>query len=173
MGGQLAATSAVTVTAAAFTNLASYTVPGADAQAGSIYQFTMFGYGTWGSTQQALSLQPQLGGVTIGSAQVIDATVFAISAAFRWNAAVWLEVNAPGASGSWNVGWQFNATQITNNIIPGTAANNTVGVSSGNGSAAITADSTVSEALTFQAKWAATTGAPTITCRTAWPVRVA
>lgn len=170
--GGPAAVSSTTVTAASFTNIASGTVAANDAAIGSVYRLAMFGHGTWGSTQQALSLQAQIGGSTIGSTQVVDAAVFAISAAFRWSAECLLVCVTTGVGGTWAAGWTFTATQTANNVIPGTAANNTVPVASGTSSAKI-ADTTIGEAYALQVKWATTTGAPTITQDAAWFGRTA
>jgi hypothetical protein len=72
-----------------------------------------------------------------------------------------------GSSGSFVAGWKFTTTQTANNVIPGTAADNTVAIASGTSSAK-TVDTTSAQTLALQFKWASTTGAPTITADAAW-----
>src|SRR5580704_7116643 len=78
---------ATTVTATAATDLSTlYTIPEGEPYANSAYELRCAGYGTWGSTQQALTLGPLLGsGAVSAPTRVIAATALSASAAFQWS----------------------------------------------------------------------------------------
>jgi hypothetical protein len=159
-------TNNVTVTQATFTTVSgSYTIPANEAAANSAYELLTGGSGVWGSTQQALSFQITLAGTVLFANTTIANTAFAASAAFRWSARALIVCNAAGATGTWTGDLLGCLTQIANNINPGTAANNTVPFADSNTGAVITQDTTVAIAVVLQAKWNATTGAPTISGR--------
>lgn len=153
---------AVTQTALTTLNTA-YTIPASDAAAFTTYRQTSWGFGTWGSTQQALTFAIALAGTDIGNQPAIASTAFSASAAFRWEITLTLKCTSTGASGTWSASLRGILTQSTNAILPGTAADNSVPFTA-NTNADVTQDTTVGVSLAIQAKWAATTGAPTITC---------
>src|SRR5580704_16743015 len=76
-----------TVTAAALTDLSTlYTIPAGEPYTDAAYELRAAGYGTWGSTQQALTLGPLLGSGAVSSpTRVIAAAALAASAAFQWS----------------------------------------------------------------------------------------
>lgn len=159
--GQADGTS-TTVTAATTTQLSSsYSIPANDAQAGTAYRLTGGGWATWGSTQQNLTFAFSFGGGTPFTSPVIDSTAFAISLTLRWVVCVTIVCVAPGASATW-FGSAEGVISATTNLVPGTAANGTVGFGFSNKTVA-TQDSTAAIAMFLQGKWASTTGASTIT----------
>lgn len=151
-----------TVTAASYTTLSTqYTIPAGEPYADASYVLTCAGYGTWGSTQEALTLIPYLGSSTVsGPGREIAAAAFSASAAFDW----WVMVELTCADGieDWQVSMTGAVCQTANAIVPGTAADNSVTLA-GATSTAATAAISGSIAVCVQAKWGATTGSPTIT----------
>jgi len=156
----------VTVTAAALTDLASYSVPGGSAlAAGATWEIFAWGNGLQGSTQQSLQWQVAFGGVAGGS-ETLTNTIFPASAAFRWwaRATVTL-VGAPGAGATWicNLPGSVNAlTWGFSSAFPFTCST----------SAPIAASSLVANLLEIQFAWGAIVGAPTITCQVSQPRRI-
>lgn len=157
-------TTSHTVNGTTFADLSSvYTIPAGDAQGGTAYRIKAFGSGTWGSTQQALSFACALAGTDIGTTPAIASTALSASAAFDWEAEVVLICATPGSSGTWVASVRGVITQSANAILPATAADNTIPFA-GCTHSAVTQDTTVSDTLSIQAKWASATGAPTLTC---------
>lgn len=152
----LADTTVTTVTAAALTVLSSvYTIPAGEASAASAYELCCGGSGTWGSTQQALTMDAKLNANSIHSGRQIQAATFAASAPFIWSACLKI-VCADGIS-LWQASWTSTMNATTNPITSGF-------INFGDSSpSAVTA--AVSSAITVEmlAQWASTTGAPTIT----------
>jgi hypothetical protein len=157
---------ATTVTAASAANLSSvYTIPGGEPVAGeSTYGLWCGGNGAWGSTPQTLELTFALNGSGVGVGQVVGSSCFSASAAFRWAAHFSVTCATTGSGGTWFGSLNALITQTANNVIPGTAANNTVPVADGNLSAH-TAATNAPITVALQAAWGSTTGAPTITNR--------
>ena len=153
-----------TVTGTSLANLSTaYTILASDPAAGTAYRMTSWGFGTWGSTQQILTLAMALAGVNIGNEPAIAAAALAASAAFRWELSLTLKCTGTGTTGTWSASLRGVLTQSANSILPGTAADNSVPLAATT-SSPVTQDTTVANTLAIQAKWAATTGAPTITC---------
>lgn len=153
-----------TVTAASLQALsATFTVPANDMALGSAYALTCFGNGTWGSTQQTLTFQPEIDGAAVGTNPGIDSTAFAASAAFRWYATFNVLCVTAGAGGNVQLSGMGCATQTAHTIIPGTALNNTVPFAYGTSSNS-NLDTTASHTIVMKCQWASTTGTPTITC---------
>lgn len=143
-----------TVTAASATALSStYTIPANDAAVGTAYRLSAFGNGTWGSTQQQLQIYTYTNGVQIQNAG-IPATGFTASQAIYWQASWLLIFTTTGSTANYNnseiVQMSTNSASTTSNSPVRTGSN--------------TVDTTAAITLQFQASWAATTGAPTITC---------
>lgn len=158
-------TVAHTANTASYLDLSSvYQVPASDAQAGTAYRLTVFGNGTWGSTQQALTLTCELAGTAIGTAPAIASTALSASAAFDFEVQVKLICVSTGSSGTWIASITGNVNETANALLPGTAADNTISFS-GCTHTAVTQDTTVANNFSVQAKWASTTGSPTLTCR--------
>jgi len=157
----LADTGVTTVTQIAATNLSTvYTIPAAEAYIGAAYELTCGGSGTWGSTQQTLTLAMALNGTSFGSggSGKVAAAALSASAAFFWRARYTL-VCADGIS-SWNCILDALVAEQASPANPGTAATNTVPVATYLNHAA-TVSSSITVAL--QALWASATGAPTLT----------
>jgi len=152
-----------TVTAASITTLSiQYSIPAGEAYAGAAYELSCSGYGTWGGTQQALTLSPLLGAATLtGTARVIAATALAASASFHWSLII--EVVCSDGVSSWQGSMRGAVAETASALNPGTAATNSVPFA-GATSAAYTASVSSAVPIALRATWASTTGAPTITC---------
>jgi hypothetical protein len=150
-----------TVTAASLANLSSvYTIPAGEAYAGAAYCLRCGGLGTWGSSAQNLGLAAVLDGTTIHTTVQVASAVFNTSVSFLWSAQIDL-VCADGIS-QWFGSLKAWGQQNTGAVNIGTVASNAFVLTDSNSSAATAA---VSSAVTvaLQAKWASTTGSPTLT----------
>lgn len=156
-------TAQTTVTAASLANLSTvYSIPAGEPYADAAYELRCAGYGTWGSTQQALTISPYLGSGTItGTARVIASTAFSASAAFHWAAVI--EITCTDGVSGWQGSMTAAVAQTANAILPGTAADNSVALA-GATSSAYTAAVSSALSVCMQAKWNSATGGPTITC---------
>src|SRR5215469_2574100 len=116
-------TTSTIVTQATFQNLSTqYTIPAGEAvNAGAAYELSCGGSGTWGSTQQALTFQMNIGN-GFGSGGVAASTALAASAGFTWGA-VLTAVTSDGVSGWWAV-LKIWLQETANAVNPGTAADN-------------------------------------------------
>lgn len=153
-----------TVNVATFATLSTvYTIPALDALTGTAYRVSCFGNGTWGSTQQNLSFGMFLAGTQIGASVTANSTVFPTSAAFDWEAEFTIWCVTAGSSGTWIGRIRGTLTETANNIVVGTAADNSVPFAAGVHTA-VTQDTTIDNTFAIQAKWASTTGTPTMTC---------
>lgn len=158
-------TTAHTANTASYLDLSSvYQVPASDAQAGTAYRLTTSGNGTWGSTQQILTLTCALAGTAIGTAPAIAAAAFSASAAFDFRVVLELICASTGSSGTWISSISGTVSETASALLPGTAATNTVSFS-GCTHTAVTQDTTVANNFSVQAKWASITGSPTLTSR--------
>lgn len=158
----LADTSSATVTANAYTQLSGqYIIPGGDADVGTAYRLTAFGNGTWGSTQQELDLRVTLGGTQLTSSAVA-AAAFSASASVRWRYCAVIIVASTGSAGTVVQNVSGEIVEAANPLNPGTASTNAVALCAGQGTTAF--NTTISNAFQIEAKWAATTGAPAVTC---------
>lgn len=158
-------TTPTTVTQATIQNLSSvYTIPAGEPQIGSAYELDCGGNGTWGSTRQNLTTGFYLAGTQIGVNQTIDFSVFSSSAGFRWAARIIVVCASTGVSGTWYGQETFTLTQIAGNVIPGTAANNTIPAADANQNA-VTVSTASAIGVALRCQWASVTGGPTITCR--------
>jgi len=160
-----AAASAVTV-AAQTTLTTPATVPANEPAAGSAYELLFGGSFTWStSTPQLLAFTITLAGTVILNGHPgILATAFAASAAGRFTGRATLTYSATGAGGAVFADYFINLSETANAANPGTAANNTVGISDCN-SAAQTIDTTASMSWIVKCGWAGIVGTPTITNR--------
>lgn len=154
-------TTTTTVTAAAAANLSSvYTIPAGEAYTGAAYELQCGGSGTWGSTQQQLTLAMAMNGTSFGSggSGKVAASALSASAAFYWTARYTL-VCVDGTS-SWIGRMEALVAEQSSPANPGTAGTNTIGVNN-----VLSHTATVSSSITvaLQAFWASTTGAPTLT----------
>lgn len=171
LGGNLSAgnaanTGGTTVTAASATNIATYVVPPGDSQAGSVYKMTCFGHGTTGTTTASNSITwDQTHGGVGGGAETTGTTFFSTSQSFRFHVQTYLICAATGASGSFWINSMVTLTELSSNILPGSAGQQAAGFAIGT-SSAITVDSTVQETLRFRVAWGGTAGSPgpTLTC---------
>lgn len=147
-----------TVTQAATTQLSgSFTIPGGDADVGTEYRLKCGGFATWGSTQQLLTLVELFSGTNINQVN-FAAAAFAASAPLDWDLELRLIVATTGAGGTARA--LIRATFNINNAAVLTT-NSATGVRQAGG---IAFNTTISRTLQLNALWAATTGAPTITC---------
>ena len=152
---------ATTVTATAATDLSTlYTIPAGEPYAGAAYELSCAGFGTWGSTQQALTLNPLLGSGAVPIGRVIAATAFSASAVFNWSVIV--EMICSDGVSSWQVSYLGAIVETASPLAPGTAATNAVPFAAAT-SSAFTAAISSAVPVAFQAKWASATGASTIT----------
>ena len=151
-------TSSNTVTQATTTQLSGqFTVPANDANAGTCYRLKAAGFGTWGSTQQALTLIQILGGANINQVLFTN-TDFAASDPFDWEIEMTTIVVTTGSSGTCR---GLIAATLNKNNAGVTSANSVRGIRQAGG---VTFNTTVSRTIQVNALWNATTGAPTITC---------
>jgi hypothetical protein len=161
----IADTSVTTVTAASASNLSTvYVIPANDMAVGVAYRLSCGGDGTQGSTRQNMTFAAGLAGASVGFQPVIDATALAVSALFRWEAEILLIPVTTGGAATLHTRIKGCVTQSANNIIPGTAANNSIPFG-GHSLAATAGDTTVANNFAVRFLWASTTGGPTITCR--------
>lgn len=154
-------TAPTTVTQATFNPLSSvYTIPAGEAYAGAAYELTCGGSGTWGSTQEKLSLAMALNGATFGSggAGQVAASALAASASFFWTAKMTI-VCVDGIS-SWNCRLEAIVAEQANPANPGTASTNTVPVN-----AVLNHTASVGSPITvgIEAEWASASFAATLT----------
>lgn len=159
----LADTNQTTITAASFGNLSNvYTIPANEANYADVaYELTCSGQGTWGSTQQQLYLSMAMNGTQFGSGSYVAAAALSASATFTWR--MTFRLTCSDGISSWWCDMDGIVQQNSNPVLPGTAADNAIPLVSSN-SAAHTAAISSNITVAVQAKWAATTGAPTITC---------
>lgn len=163
-GAPLADTSTNTVTSTGINALTKiWTIPANDMQVGTTYKLTCWGNAVWGSTQQTLTLSPEIDGALVGTNPGIAGADFAASATIRWHAELFVTCHATGAGGSIQFNGWGTFCQTDHVITPGTAANNTVPWASGI-SSDFSVDTTASHTVSLKANWASTTGAPTISC---------
>ena len=152
-----------TVNNTSFAQLSSsYNVPAGDASAGTAYRLTTFGNGTWG-TAEAITFTTALAGTQIGTAPQIAGAEFSSAAAFDFEIETLLICVSNGSSGTWVARIRGKLTESANAITIGTAADNSVSFT-GCTHTAVTQDTTVADAFVIQAKWAGTTGSPTLSC---------
>ncbi len=149
-------TSSHTVTASSFTQLSPYfSVPANDPQVGTAYRITAWGTGTWGSTVQQANFsfaQNNASQTTAGMASGSFSTSQAI--VWRWTALI--VIQTVGSGGTYEVAHEVFASQAS----AGTTTNFAVRATTGNA-----IDTTSSNTFGLGFSWAATTGAPTITCQ--------
>lgn len=172
-GAQLATFPNTTVTAATLTNLASATVLANDAEIGAVFELEVNGNGTWAATTgQTLQLAVALGGTAMSSL-TLGATYLAAGTNFRFKVRVRVFCHTTGATGTWSSEVEGELSAFGNNLVGGAGSQNTAGFISCESTGTTTKDTTVNETLALQAAWGATTGAPTLTSRTAIYKRVA
>lgn len=162
----IADTATTTVTAASASNLGTvYVIPANDMAVGVAYRLSCGGDGTQGSTRQNLQFNAGVGGTSVGFSVIIDSTALSASATFRWKAVIMLIPVTIGASGTYDTSIEGCVTQAANNLIPGTAANNTIPFGGHNLTTGTGLDTTAAQNFALRAQWGSTTGAPTITNR--------
>jgi hypothetical protein len=143
-------------TAAALPLCNTYTIPGGTANVGTIYRGRTGGTGTWGSTQQQLTLQQFIGNSSVNQLNVA-AAAFAASAPVDWD--LWFEymITVTGASG------KCRTRMVLAMSVNNAAANNSNGVIAVRRAVSVNIDTTVSHTISIEALWASTTGSPTLT----------
>lgn len=167
-----------TVTASTSTTLTtSYSIPANEPSVGSAYEIRFGGNGTWGSTQQALQFNVNVGSVSLlGGPITIGAQAFSASATFRFSGLCTIVWDTVGASGKWFPTLIVNLAETANNVAPPATvnqanlqANASYGIGDSNNALSGVTDTTAANAFVVKCSWAATTGAPTITNRiTRW-----
>src|SRR5258706_4471396 len=160
-------TTATTVTAAAQTTLSTpYTIPANEPAVSSCYELLFGGNFVWStSTPQLLAFTVTLAGtVILNTRPGILATAFAASAAGRFTGRATVSFSITGAGGGVYADYFINLSEATAAANPGTAANNTVGISDCN-LAAQPVDTTASMSWIVKAGRTGTAGTPTITNR--------
>ncbi len=162
----IADTAVTTVTQATAQNLSTvYVIPANDMAAGVAYRITCGGDGTQGSTRQNLQFNVGIAGASVGFSAVIDSTALAVSALFRWRMQIMLIPVTTGAAGTYCTSIEGCVTNSASNIIPGTAANNSVPLGGHNLATGTGLDTTAAQNFALRCQWGSVTGAPTITCR--------
>lgn len=157
-------TTSHTVNNTTYANLSTaYSIPAGDALVGTAYRLTTFGNGTWGSTQQALTVSATLAGTNIGTAPAIASTAFSASAVFDFEFSIKIVCVSTGTTGTWIASITGGANETTNPVLPGTAADNTATLF-GCTHSAVTQNTTIANSWAIQAKWASATGSPTLAC---------
>lgn len=146
-----------TVTQAVATDLVTpYTIPANDALAGTTYRLTCGGTGTWGSTQQNLTLSPFFGTVSTISQVVVGAAQIPISQPIRWAVTTIVSIVTAGTAGTM-------LSYSGGNLIQGTTGGAAIALAVST-TANVAVNTTISNPLSLKATWASITGAPTITC---------
>lgn len=149
-----------TVTQAATTQLGgAFTIPAGDEAVGTKYRYEAGGFGTWGATQQQLTLVELLSGTNINQIN-IAAAAFAASAPFDWRLIMEILITATGAGGTCRA-LLTPVLNVNNAAVVTAAPNFATGVRQAGG---VAINTTISRVLQLNALWASTTGAPTITC---------
>jgi len=162
----IADTAVTTVTAAAASNLSTvYVIPANDMAVGVAYEIACGGDGAQGSTRQNLQFNAGIAGASVGFSVVIDSTALAVSALFRWEAEIALIPVTIGAAGTYMTRIRGCVTNSANNLIPGTAANNSIPFGGHNLATGTGLDTTVAQNFALRCQWGSVTGAPTITNR--------
>lgn len=142
-----------------------YVIPAGEAYAGAAYEMSCCGFGTWGSTQQALTFALFLG-TAFGSNPTVGSVALNASATFAYSLTMRLTC-ADGISQWW--GDLLGAVvSSTGNLNPGAASTNAIPIAGVN-SGAHTGVTSGALTAVIQAKWNSATGAPTITnTKTVW-----
>lgn len=121
----LADTIQTTVTNTGLQSLSSiYTIPANEAYAGAAYELLCGGTAIWGTASEHLELTAQLNTTPLHITVIINDSCFASGSTQVWNA--WLRLVCADGVSEWLGSWGIIINQVANNIIPGTAANNTV-----------------------------------------------
>lgn len=152
-----------TVTQASLTNLSSaLSIKANDPAVSTCYRIYAWGDGTWGSTQQPLTFEADLGANSLGN-NTIAGTALPVSQGFRWGCWVYVICTATGAGGTAQ-GGLFGAISVTGtNLGQFTANSNSLPIVAG-APAGAAWDTTANQSFRLRANWQSTTGAPTITC---------
>ena len=140
----------------------SYSIPAGDAGDDTAYRLSTWGNGTWG-TAEAITFTSALAGTQIGTAPQIAGGQFSNAAAFDFELETSLVCVSNGSSGTWVARIRGTLTESANAITSGTAADNSVSFT-GCTHVTVTQDTTIADAFVIQAKWAGTTGSPTLSC---------
>jgi hypothetical protein len=152
-----------TVNGTSYTQLSSvYSIPASDPNAGTAYRIMTFGNGEMGTTE-ALQISVGLADTEIGTAPIVSGSAFSTNALFDFEIWVKLICVGSGSSGTWVATINGLFTETANSVLPGTVADNTVPVT-GCTHSAVTQDTTVANDFGIYAKWAGTTGSPTLSC---------
>lgn|SRR5215472_4925947 len=156
------------VTATSWADLSTiYTIPAGDAIPGPYnptsvtYRLTSGGVGSWGNGE-SLQFRGAIGSNNVGaSGSSVDGSALANGAAFRWWCEVILVVDVTGASGSAAALLRGAIAESANNLIPGTAADNSVAFTAAVQAAGI--NTTTPTTFSIQVQWGGSAGSPTVT----------
>lgn len=139
-----------------------YTIPANEPIVGSAYELTCGGSGTWGNPAQALTFTLELQGTVICANITIASGAFNTSAGFRWRLSADYCCSATGTNGKFYGGYAATLTQAANPVLPGTVADNTVGIADANATG-VTIDTTSAMFAKVAVGFASNAGGPTIT----------
>jgi hypothetical protein len=119
--------------------VASATVPASDAVAGAVYRITAWGTVTVGNPSEIMTWGVKLGSVVLGTGTTAGANgptaaAFAASATLSWRMQADVQCLTTGSSGTWTGGLMGVITVTANNIIVGTAADNSIPIATGSAS---------------------------------------
>lgn len=127
-------------------------IPANDPQVGTLYRIMCGGFGTQGSTQQALSFQILLGSTAMGGT-TMSATTIPASTGFHWNFTGNIIVVNTGSVATVRCWGVFEFSVAAAGGTSGTAAFDSTN----------TFDTTAANNVQVQMKWGSATGSPTIT----------
>ncbi len=133
----------------------TWTIAANDANAGTVYRLTVWGFGTEGSTAQNLNVGISLNGAVIRTSILAAVTA---SGSLRFRCVIDLHIVTTGAGGTADVNGLANWS--TTGAAAAVSASANVGSGAAGGEAFNT---TVSNTLRLSLSWSSTTGAPTIT----------
>lgn len=159
-GAKLADTASRTASAAVSTVITNlWTIPANDMVAGCSYRLTAWGDGNQGTTQQALTMAPQLNGagVTLSQHGVFTAAQVAVSAGLRWRVTIDLICVSTGVAGT-------VLSTMGGTLIVAVAGATSFGIGA-SPTAPVVVDTTAPITLSLTATWGAATGVPRLICR--------
>lgn len=151
------------------TVLHSFTIPGSDASAGSVYAIKATGTMDWTTGSPTLTLRARLGGISgaVIATCVLTCTASASTAAPAWSADADVVCITTGGSGTWR-----GTIRALGQIVSGgfTAAANPA--TTGAPAAAVTQSTTATADLVITAQWSAANAANTVRCDTGYGQRI-
>lgn len=170
-GAQPATFPNTVLTQAAWTTLASFTIPANDAVPGAIYELELWGNGQQASTiRQTLGLRGQLGGQIQAGLTYGTTAYSAVSVFFRMVARLRVICMTAGPAGTFRSSIESISSEFETNLSP--TNNNMAAGFSCESVGFTTLDTTQDQVLNLQGQWGAVAGNPTFTVRVVVPKRI-